>query len=160
MHTYVLHCLYWGQIFILWFYGWLSYPNTNRILFLAQHELQELGHFLAQFTKLPKIQNSPFQPIGIFIQSHRFFFSFFSFCWPQTNIFSSILWEILIKIKNAVEIQLLWVVTLILMTFFCPLSYIWPILSKIVRILWFSQFSCGWWEMPSDPYSIFEDKTS
>ena len=103
------------------FYGFMVdfhiQKQNEYILFLAQHELQELGHFLAQFTKLPKIKNSPFFPIGIFIQSHRFF-SFSSFCWPQTNIFSSILWEILITIKNAVEIQLLWVVTLILMTFF------------------------------------------
>ena len=63
-NAYLMYCIacIGDRYLFLWFYGWLSYPNNTYVLFLAQHELHELGHFLAQFTKnsLPKIKNSPF----------------------------------------------------------------------------------------------------
>ena len=64
MHTLCTALLVLGTD--IYFYGFMVdfhiQIQNEYILFLAQHELQELGHFLAQFTKnsLPKIKNSPF----------------------------------------------------------------------------------------------------
>ena len=116
---YCIACI--GDRYLFYGYGWLSYPNTKWILFLASL-LQELGHFL---TKLSKLQNSIKIDNWCFIVSITYETlsnarELFFFFWPQTNIFSSVL--CLGNCDQNKECS--WnsiAMTLILMTFFCPL---------------------------------------